>query len=179
MRGVEVVRHPVGDMTEYARVPIAFRGESRLDVEALREGRFVEIPVVPFEKDYDALESPVEWPRRFDVCNWTLLLSPGGGAVVAWSSQGVDMLEGRDDLAVLWDIRVAPERRGKGVGSALVSEAARWACERGCREMKVETQDINVAACRFYAAVGFRLDEIVPDAYPSLDEAMLIWRRDL
>jgi ribosomal protein S18 acetylase RimI-like enzyme len=142
----------------------------------LREGRLVEIPVAPFEKDYDALESLTEWPRRFDIRNWTHLFAPGGAATVAWNTPGVDMLEGRDDLAVLWDIRVAPETRGRGVGRALVHAAAGWASEKGCREMKVETQDVNVAACRFYAAMGFRLSEIVPHAYPGLDETMLIWR---
>lgn len=38
-----------------------------------------------------------------------------GGAVVAWRTPGADMLEGRDDLAVLWDIRVHPEYRGRGI----------------------------------------------------------------
>jgi ribosomal protein S18 acetylase RimI-like enzyme len=160
-------------------VPIEFRCESRLDVEALREGRFVEIRIPPFEKDYDALESPTDWPNRFDVRNWTLLVAGSGGAAVAWNTPGVDMLEGRDDLAVLWDIRVAPEARGRGVGRALVGAAVEWARERGCQEMKVETQDVNVAACRFYAAMGFRLSEIVPDTYQGLNEAMLIWRREL
>jgi GNAT superfamily N-acetyltransferase len=178
MRRMEVVRRPLSEVEEYARTSIAFRCESRLNVEALREGHFMEIPVGPFEKDYDALESPIDWPRRFDVRNWTLLLAQGGGATVAWSTPGVDMLEGRNDMAVLWDIRVAPEERGRGVGRALMN-AVGWARERGCREMKVETQDVNVAACRFYAAMGFRLDQIVPDAYPGLNETMLTWIRSI
>ena len=176
---MEIVRGPVDDLEAYARVPIAFHGTSRLDLTALREGRLVELSVPPFRKDYDALESPTEWPRRFDVSRWTMLRTQGGGAVVAWNTPGVDMLEGRDDLAVLWDIRVAPELRGKGLGKALVHAAVEWARERGCREMKVETQDVNVVACRFYKAIGFRLSEIVPNAYIELDEAMLIWRRSI
>ena len=174
-----VERRPVRDLEAYVQVPIAFEGRSRLDLDALREGRFVEIPVVPFRKDYDALSPPADWPGRFDVRNWSLLLAAGGGAAVAWNAPGVDMLEGRDDLAVLWDLRVAPERRGQGVGRALVEAALDWAWEKGCVEMKVETQDVNVAACRFYAAMGFRLAEIAPNAYPGLDEAMLVWRLDL
>lgn len=170
------LRKPVDDLAAYAEVPIAFEGRSRLDLDALREGRFVELPTPPFRKDYDALESPLEWPHRFDVRNWTRLVVEGGGAVVAWNTPGIDMLEGRTDLAVLWDIRVAPARRGQGVGRALVTEAVEWARERGCVEMKVETQDVNVAACRFYAATGFLLSEIVPDAYAGLDETMLLWR---
>eukprot|EP01114_Cavostelium_apophysatum_P014869 TRINITY_DN3955_c0_g1_i3.p2 TRINITY_DN3955_c0_g1~~TRINITY_DN3955_c0_g1_i3.p2 ORF type:complete len:180 (-),score=30.03 TRINITY_DN3955_c0_g1_i3:1031-1570(-) len=175
---MEIACRPVGDLDAYARVSIAFEGRSHLDLEALREGRFVELPTEPFVKDYDAIENPLEWPRRFDVRNWTLILEAagGGGAVVAWNTPGVDMLEGRTDLAVLWDVRIDPARRGQGVGRALVERAIKWARERGCVEMKIETQDINVAACRFYAAMGFRLSEVVPDAYDNLDEMMLLWR---
>ncbi|RYG20133.1 GNAT family N-acetyltransferase [bacterium] len=116
-----VARGELSNLESYIRVPIAFSGRSRLELQALREGRFVEIPVPPFEKDYDALESPLEWPRRFDLRHWVLLETDGGRAAVAWNTPGIDMLEGRNDLAVLWDIRVAPEMRGQGVGKALVN----------------------------------------------------------
>ena len=50
----------------------------------------------------------------------------------------------------------------------------------GCRDLKVETQNINVAACRFYAARGCRLREVNADAYPGLPgEVQFIWRRQL
>ncbi len=176
---MNVVPRPVENLEAYARIPIAFTSASRLDLSALRERRLLEIPIDPFVKDYDALSRPSRWPEEFDVHNWTLLLTDGGAATVAWNTPGVDLLEDRADLAVLWDLRVEPRRRGKGVGRALVEAAIEWAIERGCREMKVETQDINVAACRFYAAMGFILSEIVPGAYPGLDEAMLLWRRPL
>ena len=55
-------------------------------------------------------------------------------------------------------------------------EVDRMDARKGMQEMKVETQDINVAACRFYAAMGFRLTVIVPEAYVGLDETMLIGR---
>lgn len=170
---------PVGDLTSYDHIPIAFEGHSRLDINALRDGRYVEIPVLPFVKDYDDIESPAEWSRRFDVSNWIRLGREGGSAIVAWSTAGVDMLEGRDDLAVLWDIRVHPEHRGKGIGQAIVEAAEVWAKEKGCNELKVETQDNNVAACLFYKKMGFQLTEIVPNAYPGLQEAMLLWRKRL
>jgi ribosomal protein S18 acetylase RimI-like enzyme len=41
------------------------------------------------------------------------------GAVVVLKTPSLTMLEGRDDLAMLWDIRVSPEARGQGVGTAL------------------------------------------------------------
>ena len=82
-------------------------------------------------------------------------------------SPELDFLEGRDDLAALWDIRVAPEWRGQGVGSMFFEHVVRYARSAGCAELKIETQDINVNACNFYAKHGCRLVKVVPGAYPD------------
>jgi GNAT superfamily N-acetyltransferase len=149
----------------------------------------VEEPVEPpWCKDYDALPEggPVRWAERWDLRSWGLLIAtdeerPVGGAIVAWNTDGVNLLEGRADLAVLWDIRVCSERRGQGIGTQLFGAAAEWARSRGCRELKVETQDINVPACRFYARQGCVLRGIDTRAYRPvlLDEAMLLWHLGL
>ncbi len=178
----------------YASVPIAFRVESVLEVHAVDGGlgglALRETPVeTPYVKDYDDVqpERPSRWLQRFDVSNWAFFIAfeddrPVGAATVAFNTPNVDMLEGRTDLAVLWDFRVHPDRRGRGIGTALFDRAAEWARERGCREMKIETQNINVRACRFYAARGCRLGAIVQGAYtdPAIaHEAMLLWYLDL
>src|SRR5215211_4443708 len=69
----------------------------------------------PYLKDYDAIEGegPTRWTQRFDLSRWAVILaqvedSPVGGAVIAFDTPGVRMLEGRRDLAVLWDLRVWP-----------------------------------------------------------------------
>jgi len=173
-------------------VPIAFLVTSRLAVRPAENGigglLLVEEPVTPaYLKDYDAYEGegPESWPSSFDVSNWLLLSAFDGGrrvggAAVASDTPGVDMLEGRDDLAVLWDLRVQPEHRGQGVGRRLFGAAAEWARTRGCRELKVETQNVNVPACRFYARQGCELRTIRQHAYPGLpDEAQLLWYKVL
>lgn len=173
---------------ELARIPISFKVESILEVAAADGGlgglilseRRLEIPYV---KDYDMMEgeNPTEWPARFDVSNWGLIGAHSngmriGGAVIAFNTQGVNMLEGRRDLAVLWDIRVSPEARGRGVGSALFQAVEAWAAERGCGQLKIETQNINVPACRFYARQGCTLGSINRFAYCELpDEVQLLW----
>jgi hypothetical protein len=44
----------------------------------------------------------------------------------------------------------------------------------------VETQNINVPACRFYAAQGCELRGIHPNTYPELPhEVQLLWYLDL
>ena len=88
------------------------------------------------------------------------------------------MLQGRDDLAVIWDIRVLPKIRGRGVGTALFRKAEGWARTKSCRHLRVETQNINVAACRYYAAQGLQLMEANRHAYPELpDEIQMIWQK--
>lgn len=139
-----------------------------------------------WRKDYDAGDGngPMEWPKKFDLTHWGLLGAYEnhervGGAVIAHRTPPIDMLEGRD-LAVLWDLRVAPAARGRGVGSALFRGVEGWARARGCEEVKVETQNVNIAACRFYAHVGCSLGAINSHPYPELpDEAQLLWYRSL
>ena len=138
---------------------------------------------VPYRKDYDAIPDnhPTDWPERFDTSRWGILGAwregrRVGSAVIAWATPGLEMLEDRGDLAVLWDLRVAPEARRGGVGAALFAAAERWAVARGVRWLKIETQNINVPACRFYAKQGCTLGAIHRFAYPALpDEVQLLW----
>lgn len=192
MMNVVVTDGPMGDMAEYAAIRIAFEVRSAFEATSLGLGgigglALVERPVdPPWAKDYDAVgEHPRDWARRFDVRRWRVFEAREGGtlrggSVVAWDTPGVEMLEGRRDLAVLWDIRVDPAARGMGIGAALFRAAAEWARGRGCRWMKVETQDINVAACRFYQRMGCELGAIHRFAYPGLrGETQLLWYLDL
>lgn len=188
---VRLAEEPLTAVAEVARIPIAFRVERVLDVaEAGAPGGLVLVERAldaPYVKDYDAEGEggPEGWARRFDVAGWGLIVGRAGGAAVgaatvAHGTAGVELLEGRSDLAVLWDLRVAPAARGRGVGTALFEAAAAWAAGRGCRWLKVETQNVNVPACRFYAARGCALGAIHRFAYPDLPgEAQLLWYRPL
>lgn len=176
-------------LPDYARIPIAFEVRSVFEVTAV-DGAFAldERPVAtPYIKDYDGFagEGPAEWPKHFDLSNWGFFAARldgrrVGGAAVAFDTPGVHLLEGRRDLAAVWDLRVAPGARGLGAGAALFRAAEAWASARGCRELRVETQNANVAACRFYARQGCVLAEANRGAYPALPhEVQLIWRKEL
>ena len=141
---------------------------------------------VSYVKDYDAIhDSPMRWPEQFDLSNWGFFSALSGTqcvgrAAVAWDTPTMEMLEGRRDLALLWDIRVAPSARRRGVGAALLGAAVTWARSHGCLQLKIETQNINVAACRFYAKQGCVLRAVHRGAYPELpDEIQLLWFKDL
>jgi GNAT superfamily N-acetyltransferase len=187
---VEVREEPIAALAEHARVPIAFTVESLLEVSTVEVGlgglALRERALRPARvKDYDALDGPLRWPRRFDVSRWGLLgahdgVRRVGGAVIAFDTPALDLLEGRRDLAFLWDIRVAPEQRGRGVGRALLAAVEAWAGVRACRRLGVETQNVNVPACRFYARAGFELGAVRRYAYPELpDEVQLLWYKAL
>ena len=90
--------------------------------------------------------------------------------MVAASTPGLALHEGRNDLAVLPDIRVAPARRGRGLGSQLFSAACGWARDQGLRQLKIETQNINVQACRFYARQDCELRAIHRHGFPIATE---------
>jgi GNAT superfamily N-acetyltransferase len=179
---IRVESGPVSDLAAYASVSISYVVESRLVLDRLWLGEFEEVRIGAYEKNYDAIESITSLADRFDTTNWGMLSALSGaagqlvgGAIIAWKTPGVDMLEGREDLAILWDIRVAPVLRNKGVGKALFEGAKAWAKQRGCVELRVETQDINVGACRFYTAMGCHLHSIEAGAYLGLDEAKILW----
>ena len=179
-------------LSEHAAISIAFVVDRVLEVGLLDGGlrgmSLTEIAVTdPYVKDYDAIEGagPQCWPGHFDVSNWGLICARRdglsiGGAVIAMKTPGLHMLGGRDDVAVLWDIRVLPRERGGGVGSAMFRAAGDWAGGCGCRWLKIETQNVNVPACRFYQQMGCTLGAVDRFAYPGQPaEAQLLWWKAL
>ena len=177
-------------LAEYATIPIAFEVKAVFSAEARRDGGFHLAEhrlTAPYLKDYDSFapDRPQSWQGRFDTSQWAVFLARDkdtllGGATVAWGTEGLDMLAGRRDLAVIWDIRVAPPARGRGVGQALFAAVEDWAREHGCVELKVETQDVNVPACRFYQAMGCHLRSVHPRVYPeSMNEVQFLWHKAL
>ena len=187
-----IIEEPIARLADHARVPISFLVDRRVEVGSIQPGadgpawREVEVNR-PFLKDYDAVEGnrPTEWAETWDVAHWGLISAfvdgnRVGGAVLAFDTAGLDMLEGRKDLAVLWDIRIDPRFRRLGLGQALFQASEDWARGRGCREVKVETQDINATACRLYSQRGCELRSIKRLAYPEFpDEIQLLWYKSL
>jgi ribosomal protein S18 acetylase RimI-like enzyme len=189
---VRIVEDDVARLSEYARVPIAFEVREAFDdraVAALLAGTPAVATAVPapYVKDYDSYPDnrPTDWARQFDVSRWTILAAFSragriGGAVVVREAPELDLLQDCPGCALLWDLRVAPEARRQGVGAALLRAAEAEAVHRGARALRVETQQVNVPACRFYGCHGYRLERAVRGAYRELpSETQLIWRKEL
>jgi len=58
------------------------------------------------------------------------------------------------DSALIEELVVSREARGRGIGDALISEFLRRAQEMGCAEASVTTMPDNEGAIRFYKAHG-------------------------
>lgn len=185
---VQIQQEPPSALADYACVPSAFEVRERFAVVTPKAGLgglhlYAERVLAPYVKDYDAEpgQRPTTWLDRFDLARWGILTAWAhgkriGGAVVAWDTPGVEMLEGRSDLAVLWDLRVQPDWRRRGVGTSLFRAAEEWALARGARWLKAETQNVNVTACRFYARQGCTLGAVHRFAYPMLPDVRQAWR---
>jgi streptothricin acetyltransferase len=176
----------------YSTITSYLKVESLLEVKVLDDGfggmAFKEKKIArPYKKDYREAGEPFSW-LNFNTSNWVMFViqsgeRPIGGLVVACKTPELRMLNGRNDLADVWDIRVHPDFQGKGVGTKLFTKAVEWSRKEGYKQLCVETQNVNVPACRFYIKQGCVLGGVNRYAYyatPAFaEEVQLIWFMDL
>lgn len=81
--------------------------------------------------------------------------------------------------ALIEMIQVDKQFRRYGIGRQLMEQAKRWAQERGLPGIMLETQNINVQACRFYERCGFVIggfDQYVYKGIPAVSgEVAVYW----
>ncbi|KIJ43922.1 hypothetical protein M422DRAFT_30732 [Sphaerobolus stellatus SS14] len=186
----------------YDTIPMLVRVESEYAVEPIDGGlggflfQLKEV-TTPYTKDLGKYEKPSKYEERFDISNWAFFIAfdtdkpnPDGSGPLAVGAitlvgrtPNVDMLDRRDDLAVLWDIRVREESQRLGLGTKLFTTAVRWARKQGFRQLKIEAQNNNIAACRFYRKQGALLGGLNRYAYyddPDIrGDVQLLWYLDL
>lgn len=76
------------------------------------------------------------------------------------------------------DIAVGTAYRKNGVGTALINRAMEWAKVNNMCGLMLETQDINVSACNFYAKNNFvigAVDTMLYSNFPSANEIAIFW----
>lgn len=88
---------------------------------------------------------------------------------------------GWNGFALIEQIEVDRAQRRRGLGTLLLAQAEHWAREHGLAGLRLETQDVNVAACELYARNGFVLggfDRCLYAAIPAhRAETALYWYR--
>lgn len=94
------------------------------------------------------------------------LVAEAGGLLVGLLWAKVDAQDaGRVNLFQVW---VAPERRGRGVAAALLDEALDWAKARGTGVVHLGVNSANAGALRVYERAGFRP---IGEPYPMREGA--------
>lgn len=161
-------------LNEYKKISIAFEVRSIFDVTD--DQRLIERTIsTPYIKDYDQIDGNV-W-STMDLTSWPIFLvvdqmnndEPIAGAMIALPE------------FALWDFRVAPEHRRSGVGRMLFQHILNWIRteHKDQSQLTIETQNTNVAACRFYASFGAILIDVDRKAYVDVetvkDEIRLNW----
>src|SRR5262245_48025456 len=107
----------------------------------------------------------------FVACSESLRL---GGAIVAFDTAGLTMLEDRRHIAVLWDLRVAAEARGQGVGTTLFRGGKMG---RGAGSPKTQSRNTKHqrASVQVLCKARLRTGAIHRFAYPKFpNEAQLL-----
>lgn len=147
-----------------------------------------EVQVKPYVKDLSIYECAAEYEKEFDITNWHFFMAfdgevPVGAMTIAGKTKGLNMLYGREDACVLWDIRIADAYKHQGIGQKLLNMGITEAKKRGYKQMIIECQNNNVAACKFYHKQGAVLSKIDMYAYylePEIrDEIQFIWYLDI
>nr|WP_210337700.1 GNAT family N-acetyltransferase [Mesorhizobium sp. INR15] len=130
---------------------------------------WVQRPVSPYWKDYRATQN--ETQEASDV---------GFGALDDQMSVGRILISHNwNDYCLVDDIAVDTLYRGLGVGRLLMDACMDWARAERLAGIMLETQNNNIAACRFYERYGFELGGIDRLLYgglsPRTGEIALFW----
>lgn len=188
---IKIIKVNESSLKDYVSIPISFEVNSFLDISFQKnglEGINIEEKrlINSYTKNYDDYENPLNWVNKWDIEHWGIFLAIEnnleivGGLAVAYDTGINEIFEGRNDLTVLWDIRVKNEHRGKGVGALLFQRAIDFSKEKNCTLMKIETQNNNVLACKFYSSQGCYLGGIYKNVYKEFpNEVQLLWYKKI
>lgn len=127
----------------------------------------LETLAVPYTKDFTAEITPEDMQRY-------QALLPQGLSLAAWEETQMAAIaicgaEMWNRTLWIWEFHVRPDFQGQGIGRRLMDHLAEMGRTAGLRTMRVETQNTNVPAVRFYRRAGFRLEGIDVSFYTNSD----------
>lgn len=178
----------VDKLDEYGNIPFYYKTKKKYELKKINNGLggiiFELIDVPEFYKDFGTRAE--HWKEIFDLTNWKFFVAYNelgkmiAGCTLATKTNNCNMLEKKDDLAVLWDIRVSNEYKNMGIGQRLFDMAKNYAQKEGFKKLKLECQNTNPVAVNFYHKQGMILSAINEYAYPEFsEEVQLLWYLDL
>ena len=130
----------------------------------------VEVP--PYEKRY-----------KDDDIDLTYISDPDKTIYLAYINETIAghiiLRKNWNNYAYIEDIAVDVQFRQQGIGKALLNYAKEWAKKKKLAGIMLETQNNNVAACKFYERCGFILGGFDKYLYKGLhtntEEIALYW----
>lgn len=175
------------ELRKYEEIESKYRTNQKYEIQKINNGlggiNLNLIETEEYVRDFGNAISSIK--ERFNLQNWKFYVAfdfekPVGGCIVATKTSQVNMLEKREDLAVLWDIRVIEEYKNQGIGKQLFLLARNFAKENGFKQLKVEAQNTNPHAVNFYHKQGMVLSCINEYAYSDYpNETQLLWYLNL
>lgn len=99
-----------------------------------------------------SVEANLDWKRQADDAQWFAAALDGDDAGVAVAVLGWHSPPG----VARFELDVRPERRGRGVGSALLAAVEAWSGTRGCFELLGEVREGDPTSLAWAERRGFR-----------------------
>jgi GNAT superfamily N-acetyltransferase len=116
-----------------------------------------------FEERTATVEDYLDWKRQADEATWFTAALDGADAGVAVAVLG---WHSPPTVARL-ELNVLPERRNRGVGSALLRSVGRWSSARGCSELIGSVREEDTESLAWAGRRGF--EEIGRNSLLALD----------
>jgi len=191
-RLTDVVIRPLAlaDVPRLSEIDAEFESDRFLDVEKTVNGLEVSWQIVerPLDPPFRSTDYGLSRQQREEV---SVRLRERDGLYLAAEDTRTGKLmalldverERWRDTATVWNILIDRGYRRKGVGRELMQHAIAWARAQGLRGIMLETQTNNLAACRFYYAMGFKLcgldDHFYSNGDIDVQEVAIFWWYEL
>ena len=162
---------------DLADLPLLAKGDFSFEVMSELIEPFINVCTAPVEQRYrksygfdaDELAEYLGAPDR------VLFVAQANGSPVGYMA----VSQGWNNYAVIEDIAVDIPHRRSGVARLMMNAAVEWARKMELAGIRLETQSINVSACRFYEQYGFVLGGhdryLYRGMHPDSREVALFW----
>lgn len=121
----------------------------------------------PYVKDFRAGFSTQNVERYQEILQEGLSLGAWQGDQLV--GVGIAGAEAWNHTLWIWEFHIQPAFHGQGIGRRLMDAMADAGRSAGMRTLRVETQNTNVPAIRFYRSLGFHIEGIDVSFYSNDD----------